>query len=113
MSRAGWVVLLFFTTSVAAASPGPGPGLSVTVYKTSGAGLALVSDRRAVDIVAGENEVRFEGVAGQLDPGTVLVRDLSDPEARVLEQGFRWDMASADTLLARYLGEVIVLSTVS
>jgi hypothetical protein len=86
----------------------------VTVYRSGvPAGLAQVSDRRTIELVAGENEVRFEGVAGQLDPGSVLIRDLDDGEARVLEQGFRWDMASGDALLARYLGEPVILVTAS
>ena len=114
---AGLGVVVFALGTAQAAPPAPAaPGtgtLALTIYRPlSGApGFALVSDRRRVNLAAGESEVRFEGVAGTLDAGSVQLRDLSDPEAQVLEQSFLWDMASADALLGRYVGERITVVT--
>ncbi len=124
--RLGLVVVACVAGAAGAAADAPGvtAGVQVTIYRplpsgatsTAGAtGFALVTDRRRVVVVAvnsaGDSEVRFEGVAGNLDAGSVQLRDLTDPDARVIEQVFHWDMASADALLARYLGEVITVVT--
>ncbi len=108
-------VLVTLACAVAwAAPPARGPGnLAVTIYRplTGAPGFALITDRRKLTVGGGEAEVRFEGVAGALDPGSVQLRDLTDPEAQVLEQSFLWDMASADALLGRYQGEMITVVT--
>src|SRR5262245_37495264 len=105
-------VLAAASTPGTAAPPSAG-AMAVTIYRPlSGApGFALITDRRKLPVGAGESEIRFEGVAGTLDPGSVQLRDLSDPDAQVLEQSFLWDMASADALLSRYLGETITVVT--
>lgn len=68
-------------------------------------GQALVRDRRLVlNLKQGDNIVRFTDVAASLDPTSVRFESRTDPlGTRVVEQGFEYDLAAADTLLERYL----------
>ncbi len=74
-----------------AVSTSPGPdSVSVTVYRNPGRsvdeafdlrwldGYALISERRTVDIPAGEADIRFEGVAGGIQPESAIVTGLPD-----------------------------------
>jgi hypothetical protein len=72
-----------------ATSPGP-EAVAVTVYRDPGRaadqpfnldwlnGYALVSERRTIDIPAGEADIRFEGVAGGILPQSAIVTGLPD-----------------------------------
>jgi hypothetical protein len=73
-------------------------------------GLALVKDHRLIlNLVEGDNVVRFTDVAATLDPTSVrLVSDTDPRGTQVLEQSFEYDVATADTLLRRYLERPIV-----
>lgn len=111
-------VIAVAAAGVGVAKPGD-PGTTVTIYRAespnrSGGydpGFAVVTDRRTLSLKAGDNEVKFENVAAQIDPTTVSLRDLTDAEAVVLEQSFDYDLGSVDTLLGRYVGQTIVLIT--
>jgi len=64
-----------------------GQGLELAVYNQD---LALVKDRRSMDLAEGLNEVRFTNVASRIDPTSVHFRSLADPEGTVvLEQKLR------------------------
>jgi hypothetical protein len=70
-------------------SPGP-EKVSVTVYRDPDRpparafhlgwlnGYALVTERRTIDVPAGEAEIRFEGVAGGIQPESAIVTGLPD-----------------------------------
>jgi hypothetical protein len=77
----------------------PGPPLGKVT------GQALVKDHRLVlNLRDGDNEVRFTDVAASMDPTSVRFVSTTDPEGtQVVEQNFEYDLASADTLLQRYL----------
>lgn len=82
------------------AAPVASRSVALTLY---GDDWALVTDARPVDLEAGEQVFRFEGVAAQTDltggyvqvPGTVSARR------------FRYDLATRDRLLARYHGQPV------
>jgi hypothetical protein len=80
------------------ASPGAAPGRELT-------GQALVRDRRLVlNLRKGDNVVRFTDVAASIDPTSVRFESLTDRKGtHVVEQGFEYDLATADALLGRYL----------
>jgi hypothetical protein len=68
-------------------------------------GQALVKDHRLVlNLKPGDNIVRFTDVAASIDPTSVRFVSSTDPEGtQVVEQNFEYDLASADSLLKRFL----------
>ncbi len=80
--------------------------LGVTVYTN---GLALVRDRRRVDLPEGESRLAFEDVAARMIPASARVggRDL-----RVLERDFEFETISAQSLLAAAEGHEVDVVTV-
>jgi predicted small lipoprotein YifL len=86
-----------------------GQGLELTVYNQN---LALVKDRRPLELDEGINEVAFTRVAAQVDPTSVHFRSLTDPDGTVvLEQNYEYDIVGSHKLLQKYLGEEIWLVT--
>ncbi|OQY25834.1 MAG: hypothetical protein B6I34_01380 [Anaerolineaceae bacterium 4572_32.1] len=86
-----------------------GEGVELTVYNQN---MALVIDRRSMDLVAGLNEMQFTDVASQIDPTSVHFRSLTDPEGTVvLEQNYEYDLVSTSKLLAKYIDQEIVIVT--
>jgi hypothetical protein len=81
--------------------------LAVTVYNQD---LALVKDTRELALAAGESTLRFEDVAARIDPRTVAIRSLSDPERlAVVEQNYVFDLISPAKLLEKYVGREVEL----
>jgi len=83
----------------------------VTVYNSN---LALVVDRRVVDLPRTSGEYSFRDVAAQIDPTSVRFTSVSNAnDLDVLEQNFEYDLVSADKLLHKYLDEQVRLVTKS
>ena len=79
----------------------------VTVYNSN---LGLVKEVRSFTLAGGISELKVEDVAAQIDPTSVHFKSLTAPDAvTVLEQDFRYDLASPDAILNRYLGKEIEL----
>jgi hypothetical protein len=75
-------------------------------------GYGIVKEVRSLDVPAGTGEVRLTDVAAFIDPTTVGFADLSAAGgASVLEQAFRFDLASPDKILERYVDRTIVVET--
>lgn len=69
-------------------------------------GFGVVRETREADLQQGQNELRFTDVAQFIDPTTVSIASLSDPQAvSVLEQNFQFDLASPDKILDRYIDQ--------
>lgn len=94
------------------------PGaISPELYRPGGArgqsaaaqlpGFATVREHRRLRVEQDGGEVRFRDVAALIDPTTVRFRSLSDPEARVVEQDYQFDLVNQHKLLQRYIGETI------
>ena len=66
-------------------------------------GYAVVRTERDVQLPAGRSQLRFTDVAALIDPTTVTFSSLTDPDARVLEQNFQFDLVSTDKLLQKYI----------
>src|SRR5262249_16668471 len=74
-------------------------------------GYGVVRETRKIDLQAGDNTVRFTDVASGIDPTTVSFQSLTAPDATsVLEQNYEYDVASADKLLEKYLGQELSIS---
>jgi hypothetical protein len=84
-------------------------GVELAVYNQD---LALVKDRRALDLEQGLNEVRFSDVASRIDPTSVHFRSLTDPAGTVvLEQNYEYDVVGSAKLLQKYVDQEIRLVT--
>ncbi len=86
-----------------------GEGVELAVYNQN---LALVKDRRTLELNRGLNEVRFVDVASQIDPTSVHFRSLTDPTGTtVLEQNYEYDIVGSAKLLSKYVDREISLVT--
>lgn len=71
-------------------------------------GYGVVRETRLLSFEEGRNQFDYVGVAAGIDPTTVQFRDFTDPDTRVLEQNFLFDLASFDSVIARYVGEEVM-----
>jgi len=86
-----------------------GEGVELAVYNQD---LALVKDRRSLDLSKGLNEVRFVDVAALIDPTSVHFRSLTDPTGTaVLEQNYEYDIVGSAKLLSKYVDQEISVVT--
>ena len=73
-------------------------------------GFAVVREVRPIDLLAGDNMVRFTDVATGIDPTTVAFKSLTAPDSTaVLEQNYEYDLVSGDKLLQKYLGKAVTV----
>ncbi len=82
--------------------------LAVTVYNSN---LALIRDVRQLNLPVGSFPLRFEDVASSINPATVHIRSLSEPEKlSVLEQNYEYDLLDPQKLLQKYVGREVTLN---
>jgi hypothetical protein len=98
-------------TKVTVWSSSPGTmsygGLSYGGYApTTG---AMISERRTIDV--GSAEVRLPGVAATLDPASVQLRDLTDPNSTITEQRFVAGATTPTEIMQRHVGDSITVVT--
>lgn len=98
-------------------SAGPPTDLSVTVYRAPNReggsidldyleGFALISERRAVHIPAGDSRLRFEGVADGIETASVIVADMPSV---VLEKNLDGHLLSPSALIDAAVGKRVVM----
>lgn len=76
--------------------------LAVTIYN---ADLALVKDRRQVELEPGENRLAWRNVSVKIRPETALLSTVSGGlDLTLLEQSFDFDLLTPQSLLKKYLG---------
>ncbi len=81
----------------------------VTVYNNN---YGLVREVRRADLPVGTLELEVSDVAEQIDPTSVAFKSLTAPGAvGILEQNYRYDLLSPDTLLERFIGRPIRITT--
>ena len=76
----------------------------ITVYNSN---LALIKEKRKLDLKIGVNSVEYTNVTSQIDPTSVLVEDPIDKKTSVLEQQYEYDLVSSSNLLDKYMGKEI------
>ena len=80
--------------------------VAVTIYNQN---LALIKDRRQIDLDKGLQTLDFREVSGQIRPETAL---LKADNLAVLEQNFEFDLLTPGALLEKYVGrDVTVIRT--
>jgi len=86
-----------------------GPGVSLTVYNQD---LAVVKERRLMELPRGRKVIKFAEVAAKIIPQTVQFISLTDPaKTSVLEQNYEFDLVSAEKLLDKYIDKPIRIIT--
>ena len=79
----------------------------LTVYNFN---IAMVRDVRRVQLPSGRTELRFQGVAPQIEPETVQVLSLTAPkDFSVLQQDYKYDPLSPQKLLHEYVGKQLTV----
>jgi hypothetical protein len=79
----------------------------VTVYDGD---LALVKEKKEIDLKSGSNRFEYTNVASQIDPTSVLVEDPTNNKTAVLEQQYEYDLVSSSNLLDKYLDKEITVT---
>jgi hypothetical protein len=98
--------LLLATSAPALAAEAAAPekeGVALTVYN---GGYGVVRETRELEIDKA-GLVKFKDVAAQIDATTVFFKSLTDPQAKLLEQNYQFDLVSADKLLQKYIDKPI------
>jgi hypothetical protein len=81
--------------------------LAITVYNSN---IALVRDTRELSLPAGEFQLRFSDIAASINPATVHLRPLAQPEKlSVLEQNYEYDLLDPQKLLQKYVGREVTM----
>ncbi|MCY4072700.1 MAG: DUF4139 domain-containing protein [Chloroflexi bacterium] len=82
--------------------------VAVTVYNQ---GTALIREQRRLTLDEGINRIDLRDVAATIDPTSVSLRSLSNPDGTVvLEQNYIYDLVNSAALLSRYLDETIKIT---
>lgn len=77
--------------------------LALTIYNND---LALVQDRRSIDLKAGRQAIAFEDVSAQIRPETV---SLVAPGLSIIEQNFDFDLLSPSKLMEKAVGKTVTI----
>lgn len=81
--------------------------VAVTIYNNN---LALVRDRRTLDLSLGQVELKFMDVAAEVRPETVSLRSIAKPGSLdILEQNYEFDLMSPAKLMEKYVGQNVEL----
>ena len=103
------ILCVFITGSLLMVNAQDSDSLAVTVYNE---GTALIRDQRTLELDEGINTVNFTDVAATIDRTSVTFKSLTNPDGTyVLEQNYIYDLVNSDALLARYLDEIIDITT--
>jgi hypothetical protein len=84
-----------------------GRSLSVTIYNDD---LALIQDRRDINVAGGRQRIEFEGVSAQIRAETV---SLSAADLGIIEQNFDFDLLSPAKLMEKAVGHEVTIVRVN
>ncbi len=77
--------------------------VAVTIYNDN---FGLVREERRVKLGSGRVELAYQDVSANIEPETVHIKSLTAAdELSVLEQNYRYDLLSPETLLKKYVGK--------
>jgi hypothetical protein len=81
--------------------------LSITIYADD---LALVQERRDIDVQGGRQRIEFEGVSAQIRPETV---SLAAADISIVEQNFDFDLLTPAKLMEKAVGREVTIVRVN
>jgi hypothetical protein len=76
----------------------------ITIYNQ---GFALVKQVRKLTLASGQQTVKVEDVASQIEPNSVGIRSIKGPKFEVLEQNYQFDLISPIAVLNKSVGKKI------
>jgi hypothetical protein len=79
----------------------------ITVYSQE---LALVKEKRKLDLKAGVHRIEYTNVAPQIDPTSVIVEDPTNEKTSILEQNYEYDLMSSSKFLDKCLGKEVTVT---
>jgi hypothetical protein len=77
---------------------------ALTIYNQN---FFVAREHVPLDLTSGINQVNYAGVAGHLEPDSVILRDPGGRALQILEQNYRNDPISQELLLSFYEGKTI------
>ncbi len=80
--------------------------VAITVYNDD---LALVKERRRVEMPSGLTRLSLRDVAARMRPETALLRAVSGPPLALVEQNFDFDLLTPQKLLEKYIGRDVTV----
>jgi hypothetical protein len=89
------------------AAPAAERSLSVTIYADD---LALIQDRRDIDVKAGRQRIEFQDVSAQIRPETV---SLTAGDVSIVEQNFDFDLLTPGKLMEKAVGHEVTIVRVN
>jgi hypothetical protein len=89
------------------AAPAADRTLSVTIYADD---LALVQDRREIEVSGGRQRIEFQDVSAQIRPETV---SLTAADISIVEQNFDFDLLTPAKLMEKAVGQNITIVRVN
>lgn len=98
-------VLVFLITAIAADAADK--TLAVTIYSDD---LALVQDRRSIDVTGGRQRIEFRDVSAKIRPETV---SLTAPGIGIVEQNFDFDLLTPAKLMEKAVDHVVTIVRVN
>ena len=98
----GWVAWLLVNPAGAADRT-----VSVTIYNDN---LALVQDRRDIEVKDGRQRIEFQDVSAQIRPETV---SLSAADISIVEQNFDFDLLTPAKLMEKAVGQEVTIVRVN
>ncbi|HOY22114.1 MAG TPA: DUF4139 domain-containing protein [Cellvibrio sp.] len=93
----------FVFASLVQAQTATNQQLYITVYNNN---LALVEDKRTLDLPQGHSKIEFKGVSANIRPETV---SLNAQGVHILEQNFDFDLLTPDKLMEKSVGQQVQL----
>ncbi|RLA21377.1 MAG: DUF4139 domain-containing protein [Gammaproteobacteria bacterium] len=85
--------------------------VAVTIYNQN---LALIKDRRNIQLKNGESELSFRDVSAKMRPETALLRNTDQPKIlSVIEQNFNFDLLTPQKMLEKYVGKIVEIATLN
>jgi hypothetical protein len=100
---AGWLLCL----PMAFPAPAADRSLSVTIYADD---LALVQDRRDIEIKGGRQRIDFQDVSAQIRPETA---SLTAGDISIVEQNFDFDLLTPAKLMEKAVGHEVTIVRVN
>ncbi|ADE37280.1 conserved hypothetical protein [Methanohalophilus mahii DSM 5219] len=79
--------------------------LQLTIYSGN---FALVKEKRQAQLEEGYNNLRYSDVPTRIEPSSVILEDTGDNGISIIEQTYRYDVASRSGLLETYTGKEIM-----
>ena len=106
LALAASLALSLIAPAARSADP-PGRALAVTIYADD---LALIQDRRDIDVKGGRQRIEFQDVSAQIRPETV---SLKAADIAIVEQNFDFDLLTPAKLMEKAVGHEVTIVRVN